>query len=256
MGYAGAKRQRAMSYDKSKSRTASSFKRPYGPNNVVYVQAPRPPYALAVNEKKYKDTPVSLTVTDHTTGWAKLDTIAVVAQGDTESTRVGRALLIHSIHMNLELQLNGGTAATADCKDKYRIMLVLDKQNNATTHTAASIASALIQDNTSAVRALNSFRNLSNSKRFTVLREWNFSAGPESYAYNGTNIDHEGMVKNLEYHKEFKRPIKYEYNATTTSGSAGTLTQNNIFLIAVRQGAANTTIAPAIYGMIRVRFTD
>ncbi len=89
------------------------------------------------------------------------DSVNLIPQGVTENTRVGRRCTIRSIHWRMTLHLsNVHDSPTATPSEVYRIIMYLDKQCNG----AAIIVRDLLEDN-----FLNQYRNLANTRRFSIL---------------------------------------------------------------------------------------
>lgn len=98
-----------------------------------------------------------------------------IAQGDGESNRDGRKAILTSVHGKVEVQTGGN--------NPLRIIAFIDHQTNG---AATSIATVL--DTASSANDLLSFRNLQQTKRFTILCDETFSAlqygGGSDYVFN------------------------------------------------------------------------
>ncbi len=182
-------------------------------------------------ENKFFDTLLGGTAFA-TAGVVFSPSLNLIPQGVTESTRVGRKCIIKKINLMGFLLLNSGTAQTTDT---YRVMLVLDKQCNGAAATVLGVLETADE---------KSFNNLSNSNRFTVLKNWYGSINKT--ADIGTNIN--ATMKTLKYNKACNIPIEF----SSTTGAITEIRSNNLFLI----GLTSTGTTLSISHNTRVRFSD
>jgi len=159
--------------------------------------------------------------------------LALIPQGDTESTRDGRLAYIKSIQIRGVLTMNPAAAASGG--DVCHLYLVLDTQANG--------AAAGITDVFTANTLATAFLNLNNSGRFKILKHWvlvyNSSAGVTT-AYNS-------VFAQLEYYKRCN--IKMDWSSTT--GAITEIRSNNLFLCA---GSAIGDDITNMTGNCRLRF--
>jgi len=206
------------------------------PRSVGFVQARRrtggfATRAMGGQELNNKDT--SFTLNADTTGSIIL--VNGVAQGNTQTTRVGRKMVIRSITINFRVS-SGTTTITSD----FRVALVLDTQANG---QALSITD--VYDSVSPT----SLRNLGNSERFRVLMVW-----------EGTNSGNTGTAGQqtetsaLAYKLFRMQNIAVQFN-NGTDDTIGSIATNSIYLIAMGNRAAGTG-ASVVVGDCRIRFTD
>ncbi len=182
-------------------------------------------------ELKFFDTLLGSTALA-TAGVVLSESLNLIPQGVTESTRVGRKCTIKKINMMGFILLNSGTAVTGET---YRMMLVLDKQCNGAAATVLNVLQTADE---------KSFNNLATSNRFQVLKNWYGSINKT--ADIGTNIN--AQIKTFKFNKSCNLPIEF----SATSGAIGTIQSNNIFLIAL--SSVGTSIS--ISHNTRVRFSD
>ncbi len=186
-------------------------------------------------EHKFFDTALSFLI-DITGEVPATGQLTLIPQGVTESTRIGRKCVVTSIYVKGAMKLDPTT--NSDASPLATILLVLDKQCNGAAATATDVMTG-----TNFVTAV---RNLSNSERFTVLKQWmvpfNVSGGVAG-AYNTMNVP-------FGWYKKCNIPIDY----SATSGAIGTIRSNNLFLLASTSGDGDDIIA--IDGTCRLRFTD
>lgn len=183
-------------------------------------------------EKKFFDTALNFTF-DITAEVPATGQLALIPQGDTESTRDGQQCVIKTIQIRARLNFAPATAATAS--DVCHLLLVLDKQCNG---AAAAVTDVLTSSN-----MWSNLNNLANSERFVILKRWAIPMTAQagvSAAYNDT-------CKQINLYKKCNIPMKF-------SGTTGAITEirsNNIFLIA---GSSVSDDLVTLAGICRVRF--
>lgn len=185
---------------------------------------------------KFVDTNVSLTTAPSTGVVIAATAQGVIAQGVTETTRIGRAVTIKSIAIRGLIRMNETTTATSSA-DVVRIVLTLDKQANGVNPSILDlIESADIQ----------SFNNLSHKNRFVTLMDKTMAVRNIAAGGNGTAFE---CGRNFYYWKFYKRlniPIEYENSTGTLAG----ITSNNIILWIISEQAT-----AEVQCNIRSRFT-
>ncbi len=189
-----------------------------------------------------------------TTGWAGLqptsgitNSISVPSQGVGESQHLGRTYFINSIHVRGWLTkpaIQG--SATPISTLRYRFVIVLDKQTNATAITGTDVMDAGAGIDTS------SFRNLQNSHRFRILydtgarmlipQQAGSEGGGDFFFHTLTNVP-------FRINKTFKTPIKVRCENTTAD--VASVADNSISII----GLASDTALLMSYDT-RCRFSE
>ncbi len=171
------------------------------------------------------------------TGSIDVPSCNLIAQGTTESTRIGRKCTIRKILWKFDCKLPASTSSTAT-SDVLQVILYLDKQANGVTAAVLDILETA---------AVNEFRNLSNSGRFRILMNRHYSLTAPSGGGDGTTEDYGEYVIHDEYYKECNIPLEF-------SGITGAITElrsNNIGILLIsKDGTANFN------GKMRVRFSD
>jgi len=183
-------------------------------------------------EVKFFDTNLSFLV-DTTGEVPATGQLTLIPQGVTQSQRIGRECVIKSIVVKGVCQLQPGALAG---QDVARVRLMLDTQCNG---AAAAVTDVLVSADMSI-----SLTNMSNSKRFRCLKEWNFVFN----ATAGAVAALAPQIKNWEFYKKCNIPVEY-------SGTTGAITEirsNNLFLLAGCSTATDDTISVA--GTCRLRF--
>lgn len=185
-------------------------------------------------ENKFFDTALSFGF-DNTGEVPATGQLALIPQGVTESTRVGRKCVIKSIQLRGQLTYTPGASAGGACVGY--MYLVWDKQCNG--------AAAAMTDVLTSAAGPTGLINLANSERFVVLRRWhvpfNSSAGvTTAYATRAVPID---------YFKKCNIPIEF----SSTTGAITEIKSNNLFLLA--QSSIEDDLI-AMSGAVRLRFSD
>lgn len=166
--------------------------------------------------------------------------INLIAQGITESTRVGRKCTLRSFHWRYQVTLpETDAAATPADGDSLRIIVFIDKQANGAT---AAVTDVLETAN------IQSFRNLSNSGRFNFLCDKIHNINYLGLASDGAGVVSQGLVQyEYTFNKNLNLPIEY----SSTTGVIGEIRSNNIGVLLIsHRGFAGFNSG------IRLRFSD
>lgn len=158
----------------------------------------------------------------------------LVPQGVTESTRIGRKMTIRSINWRYNLTLATSTTTTAD-GDTVRLILYLDKQCNGATAAVTDILETA---------EYQSFNNLSNKDRFTILADRHHTLNSGS----ALTLNIQGVQENGSFFKKCALPIEY----SSTTGAISEIRSNNIGILTVSK---NDNLV-ALDGRMRIRFSD
>lgn len=170
------------------------------------------------SELKYLDTvePPTAVAIAGTLGQASLN---IIPQDDSESGRNGRKVNIKSMFVKLRLLLPATTVA-ASTVDRIRIMFIQDKQTNGGSATAATILGG--------TATIDSFMNLANASRFTVLYDKTFTLQATAGGAP-TATPSFGAVQVFEKISKIKLDIPVEFDASLATGALTTQRTNNIF---------------------------
>ncbi len=169
------------------------------------------------------------------------DSVLTIAQGNTESQRIGRKLTVMMIGWKFEIKFLGATAIAAT-SDVVRVMLYLDRQTNGATATVTGI---LESDN------YQSFNNLANKNRFLILMDRLYSLKSFSGSGQGTaaTLAFGEDVISDSFYKKCNIPIEYDNSAT--DGTISTMRSNNIgVLLLSRDGGS------LFASKMRIRYSD
>ncbi len=165
------------------------------------------------------------------------DSINKIAQGTTESTRIGRKCTIRSINWRFAVTLpetNLGSSAV----DTVRVILYLDKQANGATAAITDILETA---------DYQSFNNLGNKSRFRTLMDRSFDLTAMAGGGDGTTEDYGATIITDSFFKKVNLPIEFD----STAGAITEIKSNNIgVLLLSKNGKAGFA------SKIRVRFSD
>lgn len=191
--------------------------------------------ATADSESKFFDTALAFTY-DLTEEIPATGQLSLIPQGVTESTRVGRKCVVQSISLRGVASFAPATVATASTV--ITTMIVLDKQANG----AAAVLTDIFTGNPQ-----KTYRNLSNSSRFMVLKRWDRVLEPKA----GATAAYNTAVQYYNYQKKCNIPLEF----SSTTGAITELKSNNIFLVAVSSASAADDLV-TFTGSVRLRFSD
>lgn len=187
-------------------------------------------------DKEYKFHDLDMDVTVTTSGL--FTQLNLIAQGVTESTRVGRKAFIKSISIRGTVSL-AVTSDPANSSNTLRCIVFLDKQCNGVAATALQ----LLQTND-----YQSFRNLVNSGRFRVFMDKTIPMQSFAGAWDGTNDNFGEVEKLFTFNKTCNIPIEYD----GVTGAITEIATNNIQVMWIASAAINSLVR----SKVRIRFTD
>ncbi len=218
-------------------------RRKYTGRQMVMYRAPRTQYsgryAKGNGETKFFDTTLSgiFGTINATMLSANLN---IIVQGNTESNRIGRKVILKRVDCKGALTLPS-TTASANTSDMCRLLLVCDKQTN---------GSAFVGTDLWDTDAWSSFNNLANSSRFRILKSkiytFNASAGLgiEAAQRYGERVVQFKIGANLN--------LTLEFDNSATTGAVSTQRSNSLWLVS-QSLTANINMGQATS---RVRFSD
>ncbi len=177
-------------------------------------------------EVKFKD--ITFDNTGIETGGAASN-LLLIAQGDGESERNGRKILVTDVHWRWQLSLPDNDPAQL-AEDVVRLMLVIDKQCNG---AGLSTTALLTEENYQA------FTNLHNQDRFDILFD---ETVPLKFGNAGTVVT--GKLDG-EFAETLRLPVLYK---ASTPAVADQTSINLVALALSQNGVAD------IASRIRVRF--
>ena len=200
----------------------------------------------ASREYKFLDTAFADTGVSVTGDIMNNGTFCVVPQGAGESERVGRKIVIKKVMFRGRVTLGSaqaGTVGDAVEATQIRVILYLDKQCNGAAATAAQILGP-------GTVSIDSFNELVNKGRFTILKDKIVDLNRLCMVHNGTNYDGGEVIRKVFFSKKCNIPIEYE-------GATGAITEirsNNIGMMAVAWDASSSPVL--LNGLVRIRYSD
>ncbi len=188
-------------------------------------------------EKKFHDVELPIT-TAAATGTIMSASMNIIAAGTSEIQRIGRISVIRQIHINGQFTLSNTTAQT-NTWERFRFILYVDHQCNGATAAVLDILETA---------DVLSFRNLAQSKRFTILWDHTAFIHLQCGAGNTTTNQFGKHVKLLKYNKaDLNIPI--EFNGPT--GAITEVRSNNIGVLCLTHDGRGE-----VEFLGRLRFTD
>jgi len=195
-------------------------------------------YAGSKGETKFHDVAGNDAVV--ASGGTVVDSLNKIAQGVTESERVGRKCTIKSLSVHYQLTLPESDAvATPVDGDITRVIFYVDKQANGATIAVTDLLETA---------DILSFYNLANSSRFVILCDKMHSLNYLTMASDGAGLVSQALViKNYSFHKSLNTPI--EFSATT--GAITEIRSNNIGRLVISEKGLS-----GFFAEHRLRFQD
>ncbi len=166
------------------------------------------------------------------------DSINKIAQGVTESNRIGRKCTIRQINWRFRLNLAASVAANA-AAETVRLIMYLDKQANGATAAVTDILES---------NDFQSFNNLTNKGRFRTLMDREYDLNAAAGGGDGTTEDYAEVNLTDTFFKKVNIPI--EFSAGT--GAITEIRSNNIGVLILSETGAISSFA----SKIRLRFSD
>jgi len=184
-------------------------------------------------EKKFFDTLINFNF-DATAEVPATGQLALIPQGDTESTRDGRQCNVLSVQGRLLWTY--APAALATATTSCFLYLIQDTQANG----AAAVATDIFTSTNAGI----ALHNLSNSQRFITLKKWKKTFNPQA----GVSAAYNNVTHSMEFFK--KIDMKMEFQGAT--GAITEIRSNNVFLYAGSDTLSDDTVSCS--GFIRLRF--
>lgn len=189
-------------------------------------------------ELKFLDTTITIPfpITGACSTSSATGNIHIIPQGDTESSREGRQVHIKSIQLRGVFTFAPAAGATASTA--IFLVLLLDTQaNGANPNITDVFTSNAMRDN---------MLNLSNNKRFKIIKRWKYTFVSQA----GATTAYNNVTKIIDWYKQCDVVINYDNTANT--GAVTTTRQNNILMA---YGSDVTAGTVTLNGAVRIRFT-
>lgn len=189
-------------------------------------------------EKKFYDTAINEIAIASGTTWAggendpaTVNTISAPAQGDGESNRDGRKIVVTDVYVSgTVLHVKEADQTAADTPPETLVALVLDTQSNGAQLNAEDVYS---NPSANANLAAHPLRNLQYSSRFKVLATALVIPEPPPMTYDGTNIEQAGQRTGFVFKKKLNMPVTFN---STTAGISNVV-DNSLHIIALSSDA-------------------
>lgn len=206
---------------------------------------------LGIEKKFYDTSKVNLDISNAgaaTGAEADPNTIKCISapsQGDGESQRDGRKMMIKSIQVTGTVSRTAQADQTAaDASANVYIALVQDTQSNATQLNSEDV---FINPSTSVATIANPLINMQYSQRFKVLGAKKFTLPVPTMSFDGTNIEQSGVSKTFKFFKTCNIPVSFQ---STTEGITNVI-DNSLHIIAFTDA---TNAVPTLSYNSRIRF--
>lgn len=166
--------------------------------------------------------------------------INLIPQGNTESTRVGRKVILTKVNATFTVNLDQEQdQADIGGGDIVRVIIYCDKQANGAVPVVLDILETAVYD---------SYRNLANATRFKILHDRMITINRRVAVIDGTNTSTSPLVFASPWKVNLNMRTPLEFNST--AGAITELTTNNLgFLYIARNATAG------IASNVRIRFT-
>lgn len=161
--------------------------------------------------------------------------INLIAQGTTESTRIGRNCVVKQISWRYRVSLPLGTAE-ANTSDTVRLILYQDLQANGAAATVANI----LED-----ADFQSYNNLANSKRFKILMDRVHVISAPVAGGNGTAIETGLGQLSGSFYKKCNIVLEFD----STAGAITEIKSNNLGVLFISSGGL-----AGVDSKVRLRF--
>ncbi len=218
---------------------------------------PRTPGALAIGETKISDqflTTSAITASSDWTGTEKdpatTNCLFAPAPGTGINQRVGRQVTIKKVKIRGIIRVPAQINQTApDDAAIVRLMLVKDMQTNGAQMQGEELMS------TPAANALNTvlgFQSTANFGRFSVIKDKFVPIQDPNVAYDGTNMEQQGITRHFKMNYKPYGGLKVRFNATGGSTVAD-IVDNSLHMIAQCSSAA---LVPDLSYNCRVTYAD
>lgn len=201
-------------------------------------QTSRPPVPPNYSKGELKFHDVDLDDAVITQAGTITASISLIAGGTTESTRIGRKCTITNINWRFDIVMND-TGTVDNTSEAVRVMMYQDHQTNG----AAAVALDILETDD-----YQSFNNLSNKNRFTILFDKTYDmVCPSGAGQNAADAFGETICSDAMY-KKVMIPLEWAAQGALISN----LRSNNIGVMLLSKSGNLTTFA----SKIRLRFSD
>ncbi len=194
-------------------------------------------------ELKFFDTDVNVTAGALIAAGAIHASINLIPQNITESGRIGRKCVVKKIGWKWNI-VKPTTANITLGHAIVRMICYKDKQCNGAAAVPSTNVGILASAN------YQSFRNLANTGRFTILYDKTFDLNVLASAGDGTANDSSSLSLSGEWYKDCNIPLEFD----NTTGAITEIRSNNIGFLFISLNGVNTSVS--IDSKVRIRFSD
>lgn len=228
-----------------------------------YTTVPRTRGIYAQGEMKYFDT--------------ELQPVAIVSNGDWTATeydpnvfpvasqnnlftptvgagidqRIGKQVFLHKLKIKALILTQKQLNQTApDDTSTVRFIVVQDMQTNGTQLQGEQVfrAGSATDTNMNAC----AFQNIDSFGRFKVLKDIIVPVQNPNMAYDGTNLEQQGLVTPLKMTINFKKPVSVRFNAVN-GGTIADIVDNSFHILVYN---SSTNLAPFVTYMVRCCYKE
>jgi len=157
----------------------------------------------------------------------------VLGPGDSGSDRDGRQVINDSVHLRGTIEVLGGDAGSANAATVVNLVLVLDTQTNggAPAGSAVFVNPGDLSGSSPGHNGTGSFVNLSNSKRFRILKHIRRAVNPSAMGNGAAGVNYAQGTFTWAMDVPLKG-MKTNYVADTpvTTATVASIGDNAIFL--------------------------
>lgn len=182
---------------------------------------------------------------------ANMNCLFCPTQGAGVNQRIGKACKLYKIKLNglivSPAQLN---QAASDSPCYIRVMLVMDRQTNATQMTGTQLMTS--PGVASAALAPLTHQNIDNFGRFRVLKDKTIILQNPTISYDGTNIEQSGLMRKFKMNVKFRFPVEVRFNATN-GGTVADIVDNSFHFLAI---VSNLDLNPYVSYSARCCFKE
>lgn len=173
------------------------------------------------------------------------------AQGDTSSSREGKKIVIKSALVQGSIFIEKQAAqSTADNIPDLFICIVQDTQTNGVTVNSEDVFKNIVG---ASIGSTQPFRNMSNTSRFKVLKQWKWNRQVSLPITNDTGatggVIQEGI--SIPFDISWKGVMPVNFTVGSTTADVANVVDNSLHLIAF---ASDASFVPLIYAGSRIRF--
>lgn len=170
-------------------------------------------------------------------------------QGTSPNQRVGRNIVVKSIEVNFNIQINR-QAAGVPSPVQYRLDLIQDTQCNGGPYVG--VIGAQVYEVVVGQQPTQAFFNLSNGSRFKLLKR---VTGQLDNDYGVAQATGTVIEKQIRFTKRCNIPVTFDTNAAG-AGALANIKTNNIFLLLTFEAAIAVMDPYLTGGCMRTLYVD